>query len=234
MEKYLLNDPERLALVRKLHLKYLFSQITGCLVLLGVWPLYLLIALVIAWDGLIHRSHRGPVFYTEPRISAGRVFRIVKFRTVTLEAVRWIQERPEERSITSNGTTTCAGRFILRHYLDEFPQLINIAKGDMTFVGLRPHIIAHTRQEAEQGFPYRYWIKAGLFGIPQACKRDPKYQAIIERMARMHKPSQEVLQSLDGLYIRKCKEKSPVQILLMDLSLAGRCLYVVFRGGATA
>jgi len=114
--------------------------------------------------------------------------------------------------------------------LDELPQLVNIAFGEMTFVGLRPHIIEQTQEEVEQGFRYRLQMRAGFFGIPQACKQEPKYQAILERMAQRHKPDLNVLYKLDGLYVRKCQEFSPWRILLFDLYLAGKCAQVIFRG----
>ena len=211
--------------------KYCLDRVMAWGLLLVLSPVFLLVAILIKWDGWLHPESRGPILYTEPRISEGRIFYIFKFRTVSEKTIQWIQEKPESRSITNfELPRTVVGQFILRHYFDELPQLINIARGEMTFVGLRPHILAHTQEEVEQGFKYRLKIRAGLFGVPQACKRDRKFQAIIKRMARHHRPDIHVLYTLDGLYVRKCKEFSPWRIFLFDLFLVGRCAMVILRG----
>ena len=225
------NDPEVQMLARRMRFKYTLDRILGGGFLVLASPLILLAVVLIKWDGWRRPEHAGPIFYTEPRISAGKIFWVVKFRTVPVKTIDWIRQEPESRSITGSGPRTWAGQIILNWYLDEVPQLVNIAKGEMTFVGLRPHILEQTREEVERGFSYRLKMKAGLFGVPQACKRDPKYQRILERMNRMHRPSATVLNTLDGLYVRKCKEFSPWRIFLFDLYITYRCFRVIFRGG---
>jgi lipopolysaccharide/colanic/teichoic acid biosynthesis glycosyltransferase len=227
------NHPEFQALQRKLWLKYTMDRVIAAVLLVLVSPLVLLAALLIKWDGWGRPENAGPVFYTEPRISAGKIFRIVKFRTVPEKTVRWIREQPTSRSITASEPITRAGRVILNWYLDELPQLINILRGEMTVVGLRPHILDHTREEVERQFYYRLMIKAGFFGIPQARKRDPKYQRMMERMARRHRVDEAVLYKLDGLYVKKCKDWSALRLLFFDLYITARCFLVILRGGGT-
>lgn len=225
------DNPEIKKLLGKLWLKHTYDKL-GALITLGiVWPFFPIVALLIKTDGLLHPENAGPVFYVEPRISAGKTFQIIKFRTVKKETIEWIRQKPDARSITASDGKTWAGKIILNWYLDEFPQLINIAKGEMSFVGLRPHIVEHTQEEVRGGFCYRQVLRAGLFGVPQACKKDPQYQAILERMARTHKPEESLLNTLDGLYIRECKERSPLGILFLDIYLAYRCAIVILRGG---
>lgn len=227
------RDPKARALARKLLPKCLIDQMLGWIVLVLASPLLLLVAAVIKLDGRIHPENAGPVFHREPRVSAGEIFYIFKFRTVTREAIRWIREAPESRSITGAKPRTAAGRWILRNYLDELPQVINIALGQMTFVGLRPHILEHTRDEVERGFPYRLMMKAGLFGVPQACKRNPKFQALIEQMGWSHRADEEVLYRLDGIYVTRCRRWPYWRIFFFDLWIAWRCLVVIFRGGGS-
>jgi lipopolysaccharide/colanic/teichoic acid biosynthesis glycosyltransferase len=93
---------------------------------------------VVAW--LIKREDGGPVFYGGPRTGQnGRPFKILKFRTMVLNAERLgpgITTGDDHR-------ITRIGRF-LRHYkLDELPQLVNVLKGEMSLVGPRPEAPAY-------------------------------------------------------------------------------------------
>ena len=219
-------------LYKKLWPKYILDRILAFPALVAASPLILLASFLIKLDGLLHPEHAGSVFYAEPRMSAGKLFQVVKFRTVPEKVVAWLRKNPESRSITGcdDSQRTCAGRFILRWYLDEAPQLINILKGEMSFVGPRPHIIKQSKDEIKQGFLYRQVMKAGLFGVPQACKRHPKYHAILEHMAKTHRPDIKVLNTLDGLYAKKCLHNSVFGILLFDVAIVVRCIVVIIRG----
>jgi len=221
-----------LQLPSKLQIKYFLDRIFAYPLLFLFSPFILLVAWAIKLDGWLHPKYAGSVFYAEPRVSAGKLFKIVKFRTVTEETIRWLRQGPESRSITGSGATTCAGKFILRWYLDEIPQLFNIIKGEMSLVGPRPHIINQYNQEMSQGLLYRQVIKAGFFGVPQACKRHPKYKAILERMACTHYSENKMLNTLDGLYIKKSLKHSILSILLFDFNIIARCIIVIVRGGA--
>ena len=216
---------------KKFILKYCLDRILAVVLLVVVSPLFLLVMWAIILDGFLYPENKGSIFYTEPRITQGRVFNIIKFRTITEEAVSWIHQEPESRSITGCKDKTFAGKFILKWYFDELPQIFNIAKGDMSFVGPRPHVISQHEKEIEIGCLYRNIIKTGLLGIPQACKRRPEFAALLEKMARTHKPFDKALCSLDGFYAKKCMEKSVFGILLFDLSIIAQCLGVVVRGG---
>jgi lipopolysaccharide/colanic/teichoic acid biosynthesis glycosyltransferase len=215
----------------KLRIKYFLDPIFALIFLVLCLPLLLLLTLFVLIDGCIHPHHRGPVFHLEPRITAGKIFKIIKFRTITMLEVNEINKSPQNKSISSGIHKTCAGKFILRWYLDELPQLLNILRGDMTWVGPRPHILSQYEDEIKKGYLSRKYLKAGLLGIPQACKRHPKYQMIFERMARSHKSDTTVLSTLDGLYMRECLTKSVGHILLFDMVIIARCLVVVLRGG---
>ena len=93
-------------------------------------PLLLLVALAIKFDS------RGPVFYRQSRVGRrGRLFSIYKFRSMVVDAERgcgaqWAQARDPR--------VTRVGRFIRRTRIDEIPQVINVLRGEMSFVGPRP------------------------------------------------------------------------------------------------
>ena len=219
------ENKEYLYIQKKLRAKYFLDKISGQVLLFIGLPFITLIAWVIKIDGLFHRQNSGSILYTEPRISADRKFKIIKFRTVTKKGIDWIREKPTERSMTGCPFVTSAGKFIVNWYIDELPQLFNIIKGDMSFVGPRPHLISDYQKEIQQKLLYRKYIKAGLFGIPQACKRHPKHAKMFERIAKMHKSNIKVFNTIDGLYGRICIEYSIFAIIFFDFVITARCLY---------
>jgi len=218
----------------KLRFKYGIDKAVAGLLIILMSPVFAMLALLIKLDGCMHPSSRGRVFYKETRMSAGHAFEIIKFRTVTEDAIRWIGEDSTDRSITANKSTTWAGRIILKWYLDELPQLLNIWKGDMSFVGPRPHILLHHESDIRSGCIYRNYMRAGLLGVVQACKRHPKYEEIFKHMANKHRSSDDALNSLDGLYARRCLTSSSLGLLWFDITLIMRGLIVVFRGSTEA
>jgi len=132
----------------------------GTLFLLTL-PLFLLISLCIFLED------RGPVFYTQDRLTIdGKVFRILKFRTMRTDAekdgVARLAGEKDDR-ITRTGHVLRATR------LDELPQVINILKGEMSMVGPRPErpeIAAEYEKEIPE-FRMRLKVKAGLTGLAQ-------------------------------------------------------------------
>lgn len=113
-------------------------------------PLFLPIALFIKLED------RGPIFYTQPRIGRyQKEFSLYKFRTMS----------PGEE----NENITIIGKFLRITHLDELPQIINIIKGDMAFVGPRPeqpHLV-EKYQAAESSYKLRHLVKPGLTGWAQ-------------------------------------------------------------------
>jgi len=97
--------------------------------LIALSPLLALIALLIKWDS------PGPVFFRGQRVGkGGRPFRVYKFRTMVAGAAR----RGPGITAAEDPRVTRVGRFLRRTKLDEFPQLINVLRGDMSLVGPRP------------------------------------------------------------------------------------------------
>jgi lipopolysaccharide/colanic/teichoic acid biosynthesis glycosyltransferase len=130
-------------------------------------PLWILLALAIKLeDG-------GPIFYSQDRVGRdGRVFRALKFRSMHEDAERGtgpLQAR------AGDGRVTRVGRVMRATALDELPQLWNILRGDMSFVGpraLRPGEIeieggAPVPLEAVRGYADRIVVRPGLTGVAQ-------------------------------------------------------------------
>jgi lipopolysaccharide/colanic/teichoic acid biosynthesis glycosyltransferase len=135
--------------------------------LLVSWPLWGIIALAI-WidDG-------RPIFYFQDRVGrGGRVFRVWKFRSMITDAER----NGARQARAGDDRITSAGRWLRATALDELPQLWNIFRGDMSFVGpraLRPGEIEvsgdgrHELLEDVPGFRARCAVRPGLTGVAQ-------------------------------------------------------------------
>jgi len=123
-------------------------------------PVMLLIAAFVKW------YDHGPVFYRQKRLTKdGQEFEILKFRSMVVNS-----EKHGARLAKKNDSRiTPIGRVIRRLHFDELPQLFNILKGDMAFVGPRPERREITDEYAKAipEFPYRLKVKAGLTGYAQ-------------------------------------------------------------------
>lgn len=109
---------------------------------------------------------RGPVFFKQKRCTKdAKVFQILKFRSMVVDAEKYgvIPCQANDNRITK------VGKFIRATRIDELPQLINILKGDMSFVGPRPERVEHVEQYTKEvpEFAYRMRVKGGLTGYAQ-------------------------------------------------------------------
>jgi lipopolysaccharide/colanic/teichoic acid biosynthesis glycosyltransferase len=110
--------------------KRIFDFISSLLVLLVFLPFFLLIAIWILLDS------RGGVFYKQIRVGKnGKEFTLLKFRSMAVGA-----DKQGLITVGNDNRVTRSGRFIRKTKIDEFPQLINIIKGDMSVVGPRPEV----------------------------------------------------------------------------------------------
>jgi lipopolysaccharide/colanic/teichoic acid biosynthesis glycosyltransferase len=149
-----------------LYLKRLLDVVGSLLLLVLFLPLFLIIALAILLES------RGPVFFLQPRLGRrGKVFGLYKFRT--------IQRSPTEKDLAGSqqsisgqdGDITKVGR-VLRHTgLNELPQLINILRGEMSFIGPRPAVLCH-EQYYTDWHRHRLEITPGVTGLAQVCGRN--------------------------------------------------------------
>lgn len=115
---------------------------------------------------IIKLSSKGPVFYRQKRVGKnGRVFDIVKFRSMLKDAEKngaeWAQKNDKRR--------TFIGKIIRRTRIDELPQLWNILKGDLSFIGPRPERPEFALELAEKvpHYSMRQLVKPGLSGWAQ-------------------------------------------------------------------
>ncbi|HWY17513.1 MAG TPA: exopolysaccharide biosynthesis polyprenyl glycosylphosphotransferase [Solirubrobacteraceae bacterium] len=128
--------------------KRAFDLLGASLGLLAVTPLMLVIAVAIKLDS------RGPVFFRQLRVGRhGERFQMLKFRTMVPDAEAMkdsLRDRNEAREglfkIAEDPRVTHVGRFLRKSALDELPQLLNIARGEMSLVGPRPLVIEEDRR----------------------------------------------------------------------------------------
>jgi sugar transferase (PEP-CTERM system associated) len=142
-----------------------FDVVASLALLVAALPVMALTVLAIK----LEEGLRAPVLYGQPRVGyAGRVFRVMKFRSMRVDA----EKDGRARWATSNDDrVTRVGRFIRKVRIDELPQLFNVLGGKMSFVGPRPERPEFVQQLAES-IPYydvRHSVKPGITGWAQLC-----------------------------------------------------------------
>jgi len=138
-------------------LKQVTDYLLAGIVLIVTLPFWLFIA------AAIRLASPGPVFFRQERLGRdGRPFTIIKFRTMTADARSSIEAAEKKELIRG-------GRFLRETRLDELPQLINILRGEMSFIGPRPEQpqIAAERERQIPFYRMRLLVKPGLTGWDQ-------------------------------------------------------------------
>jgi sugar transferase (PEP-CTERM system associated) len=141
--------------------KRVFSALFSSIGLILTLPLMMLITLAIRWDSA------GPAIFRQKRVGqSGKIFTLYKFRTMVEGADQDENHRPAE---ITDSRFTRIGRLLRRTRMDELPQLFNILRGDMHFVGPRP-FVPNQEQECVEKIPYyrqRWVVKPGATGWAQ-------------------------------------------------------------------
>lgn len=144
----------------ELGLKRLCDILLSALALLLLSPLLILVSLAI------HLEDGGPVFFRQERCTKdGRIFKIIKFRSMIIDADRF-----GTKPVTDgDARITKVGRWIRQYRIDELPQLVNIFRGDMSLVGPRPerYEFYKTYTEEVPEFRLRSRMRGGLTGYAQ-------------------------------------------------------------------
>lgn len=141
-------------------IKKIADRFTAVVALLIFSPLLAVVAI------LIYTRIGSPIFFTQPRPGLeGRIFTFYKFRTMTDERDADGNLLPDVQRLTP------LGQFLRKTSLDELPQLWNVLKGDMSFVGPRPLLVMYLdRYSPEQS--RRHDVKPGITGWAQTNGRN--------------------------------------------------------------
>jgi putative colanic acid biosynthesis UDP-glucose lipid carrier transferase len=190
-------------------LKSLLDFAVAGIALVLLAPLLALVALAIKIDS------PGPVFFRQRRYGQNnRVFRIFKFRTMTVTE----DGQNVEQAKRNDSRVTRAGWFLRRTSIDELPQLINVFKGEMSIVGPRPHALAHDIifEQQQDCFSQRRRVLPGLTGWAQ-----------VNGFRGETKTAKDIRNRLqyDLYYIENWS-------IWLDLEIMVRTMLVLFRGGA--
>jgi len=175
-----------------------------------VAPVFVILA------GLVMLDSRGPIFYSSERWGrGGRLLRMWKFRTMVADAAALLENDPRLKAAYDEGVklradprVTRVGRLLRKWSLDELPQLFNVLRGDMSFVGPRPKLFG---EETKYGplFGAVLSVPPGITGLWQVSGRNNL--------------SYEQRVKLDMDYVRRCS-------LRLDLAILLRTIPVVIRG----
>lgn len=146
---------------RSLDVTHWLLSMIGVFLLIILSPLMILIALAI----LIFNGR--PIFYTQIRVGRDcKIFTLYKFRTMINDA-----EKATGPVLASKNDhrETSVGKFLRVCHLDELPQILNVIKGDMSFIGPRPErpFFAMQYLECEDGYKERFNVLPGITGLAQ-------------------------------------------------------------------
>jgi exopolysaccharide biosynthesis polyprenyl glycosylphosphotransferase len=201
LEKIVWREPRA-----AMFLKAAFDRLLALIMLILTLPLWPIIAVAIKL------TSDGPVFYSQVRIGyGGKPFRLLKFRTMYQDA----EKHGPQWAQANDPRITPIGKILRKLQLDELPQLWNILKGEMSFVGPRPERPEFV-EELRQKIPFydlRHLVKPGLTGWAQLNFR---YGASIE-------DAREKLE-YDLYYIKN-------RSLILDLAILLKTLSIILRGG---
>ncbi len=190
-------------------LDYTLNAILAFFIFLFVWPIMLVTALIIYIDD--GRRTGVSVFYKQERVGLnGKLFKIIKFRSMRPDAekdgAKWASKNDDR--------VTRIGYFIRKYRIDELPQLLNVFKGEMAFIGPRPERPQFVEQLVRE-VPYynqRHNVKPGLAGWAQL--NYPYGASVDDSMEKL---------KFDLYYVKH-------QSLLLDMLILVRTVEVVLFG----
>ena len=155
------------ALLRKkrfsLFLKRCFDITASALGLLCLALPFIVIAVIIK------ATSKGPVYFRQVRVGKdGKEFRIFKFRTMVVDA----EKKGMQITVGADSRITGIGKFLRKTKIDELPQLINVARGEMGLIGPRPLVYTERQIRFLRRWYGIYQVKPGITGWAQVNGRD--------------------------------------------------------------
>ena len=165
---------------------------------------------------LIILDSKGPIFFKQLRTGKNnKTFKCLKFRSM-----RFNKDSDRKQATQNDTRLTGIGRFIRKTSLDEFPQFINVFKGEMSLVGPRPHMLKHTSDYSKivDEYMIRQFLKPGITGWAQING----YRGEITSSEQLHMRISKDLWYLENW------------TLLFDIQILFSTIYLVFKGDKMA
>jgi undecaprenyl phosphate N,N'-diacetylbacillosamine 1-phosphate transferase len=148
------------------YIKCILDFIFALSAILVIWPILLIIAILIKLES------KGPVFFLQERLGRnGSVFKIYKFRTMVDGAINLGSGL---RTYEGDPRITKVGSFLRKTSLDELPQIFNILRGEMSFIGPRPPVPYYPRKYEDYSIEQkrRFMVRPGISGYAQVVLRN--------------------------------------------------------------
>ena len=164
-------------------LYYVCKKIIDILAGLAGTILIIFITIFVAIMRLVKKENDGPIFYTQLRVGKnGKQFKLYKYRSMVMNADEKLKDYLEKnekareeykkyKKLKNDPRITTVGKFLRKTSLDEFPQFINVLKGDMSFVGPRPYLYRE-KEDMGESFNKIVSVKPGITGYWQVNGRN--------------------------------------------------------------
>ncbi len=144
-------------------------------IILSLIALPFVLLLIVIFAPIIYFTDKGPVFYNAPRLGKkGKVFKMYKLRSMKVNAPDIKNADGSTYNGDNDPRVTKVGRFIRKTSIDEFPQFLNVLKGDMSFIGPRAHLTTNYKGYDLLDEPHkkRLEVRPGITGYSQAYYRN--------------------------------------------------------------
>jgi lipopolysaccharide/colanic/teichoic acid biosynthesis glycosyltransferase len=193
--------------------KRLLDLLVSGVLLLVFLPVLLVVLVAFALDVLLSPRDRGSLFYREARISRGRTFGLLKFRTLRSDVLERSAGHARLLEADAANLTWIGRRLLKPWYVDELPQLWNVVRGDISLVGPRPWPPELVDRQRAEGLTYRDELTAGLTGTAQITKGSGQRYA-----------------DLDLAYAERVRSLGSWALVRYDLQILVRTIGVIARG----
>lgn len=147
-------------------IKHTIDKIFGLILIILISPILALLSIAIKFDS------KGPIIFKQKRLGKdGKIFDMYKFRTMYVDAPDLRNEDGSTFNSDDDPRVTKVGKILRKTSLDELPQILNILKGEMSFIGPRPDLPDHYDLYSEDD-KKKLLVRPGVTGYAQANGRN--------------------------------------------------------------
>ena len=142
-------------------------------IIIGLFALPVVFLFLIICGPIIYFTDKGPIFYSAKRVGKkGKIFTMYKFRSMRVNAPDIRNADGSTYSSDNDPRVTRIGKIMRKTSIDEFPQFLNVLKGDMSIIGPRPFVPVNGKSNTSKDFEDRLKVKPGITGYTQAYFRN--------------------------------------------------------------